>query len=284
MEGKYPIWAAELQMEKLYVGLKIRTTIGYHQRSAVEKRVPKEFSLRSVWARYKKKSKKKRLTSSRWILSLGSIQHMVHFKTLYENTGLFLKTFRFWRIYYPHSLIFRRAPTIRKFLAPSRLKQHKKQTTKSLNRKGSYKCGASRCHCCKEITDKRTEFQSSKLGEYFYIKHHFSCQSRYVIYLLECSCGLQYVGWTIQKLQARMNKHRSNSKKKVSCSTVYLGMCSCVIKKKVTHTPSLQSTMSFWVSQIALKYKKKKENVLDLPTMYFTSWWAQLNNENINMN
>lgn len=43
----------------------------------------------------------------------------------------------------------------------------------------------------------------------FYIKYHLDCQSQYVIYLLECICGAQYVGRTTQKLQTRINKQRA---------------------------------------------------------------------------
>lgn len=42
------------------------------------------------------------------------------------------------------------------------------------------------------------------------IKHFLTCQSSYIIYLIQCICGQQYIGRTIQKLHMRMNKHRSN--------------------------------------------------------------------------
>ena len=40
----------------------------------------------------------------------------------------------------------------------------------------------------------------------------FSCKSSSIIYLLTCSCGIQYVGLTEQRLNERMNGHRASVK------------------------------------------------------------------------
>lgn len=47
----------------------------------------------------------------------------------------------------------------------------------------------------------------------FQIKHHLTYQSSYVIYLIECAFGLQYVGRTIQPPRCRLNQHRHNIQK-----------------------------------------------------------------------
>lgn len=52
-------------------------------------------------------------------------------------------------------------------------------------------------------------------GETYIIKGHLSCESNYVIYVLECPCGLQYVGRTMQKLRERVNKHCFNIRHKI---------------------------------------------------------------------
>lgn len=64
--------------------------------------------------------------------------------------------------------------------------------------------------CCKEIEDNKSFFLSTHTKERFEAKYHLNCQSQYVIYLIQCDCGLQYVGRTMQRLHCRMNKHRAN--------------------------------------------------------------------------
>lgn len=78
---------------------------------------------------------------------------------------------------------------------------------------GSYKCGQPRCKCCTDIQHNRTHFQSIHSKEIFPIKFHLTCQSNYIIYLVDCICGQQYIGRTTQKMHLRLNQHRSNIKK-----------------------------------------------------------------------
>lgn len=77
----------------------------------------------------------------------------------------------------------------------------------------SFRCKQGRCKCCDTINHGATHFQSAYSKESFPIKFHLTCQSQFVIYLIECVCGQQYIGRTIQKLHLRLNKHRSNIKK-----------------------------------------------------------------------
>lgn len=109
------------------------------------------------------------------------------------------------------NITFRRAPTLKNLLAPSKLKKHTKGPNMTYNGNiGSYKCQISRCLCCNEIEHKKISFKSNKNGETHNIKYHLDCSSQYVIYLLECCCNKQYVGRTIQKLRCRITKHRAN--------------------------------------------------------------------------
>lgn len=69
------------------------------------------------------------------------------------------------------------------------------------------------CKCCSIIQHGAKTFTSVSTNETFNIKYPLTRQSSFVVYLLQCKCGYQYVGRTMQKLQSRMNQHRSNIKK-----------------------------------------------------------------------
>lgn len=110
-------------------------------------------------------------------------------------------------------ITYRRAPTIKSILAASKPRQHNEPQNKSskitAQNVGSYKCRSGRCLCCRTIAHKTT-FMSNRNKTSFPIKQHMTCQSSYVIYLIECSCGLQYVGRTTQELHCRLNQYRYN--------------------------------------------------------------------------
>lgn len=109
-------------------------------------------------------------------------------------------------------IIYRRPPTLKSSLAPSRLIQHKSTICKDAI-KGIFRCTHARCLCCKEIAHKITSFKSTTSGENFSIKHHLTCRTSYVIYMIQCIFGKQYVGRTTQELHNRINQHRANIKK-----------------------------------------------------------------------
>lgn len=108
-------------------------------------------------------------------------------------------------------MIFKRAKTLKNKIAPSNFSRQKStnnQTRKSIT--GSYRCQHSKCLCCQTISHGKKSFVSTATGESFEIKQNMNCGSTYVIYLLECSCKLQYIGRTSQALRARLNNHRHN--------------------------------------------------------------------------
>lgn len=113
----------------------------------------------------------------------------------------------------PH-IVYRRPPTLKTMLAPSKLRRHKPNFNLTSKTKGAFKCGHKKCLCCLEVKDNTKVFSSTKTGESFPMKHHLTCQSSYVIYLLECCCTQQYVGRTLQNLNRCMNKHRANIRNK----------------------------------------------------------------------
>ena len=59
-------------------------------------------------------------------------------------------------------------------------------------KRGSYKCGSSRCQGCNNI--EKTEVQSSTVtGKTYKINHHLCWNNKCLIYLLNCKvCGKQY--------------------------------------------------------------------------------------------
>lgn len=109
-------------------------------------------------------------------------------------------------------ITYKRPPTLKTILAPSKLRRHRMSANKDKT-KGVFRCKHKKCLCCSEINDKAKTFSSTQTEEIFQINHNFTCQSSYVIYLLQCICKRQYVGRTIQNLHKRMNKHRANIKK-----------------------------------------------------------------------
>ena len=66
------------------------------------------------------------------------------------------------------------------------------------------------CATCQHLVCSKF-FKSSKTEKTYAVRHNFSCNSRYLIYLITCAhCKKQYVGYTTQTLRTRINHHRSN--------------------------------------------------------------------------
>lgn len=101
-----------------------------------------------------------------------------------------------------------------------------KKTMKYRAQTGSFKCGKKRCLCCNQIAHGATTFKALRTSEQFDIKQYLSCDSEYVICLLNCRCGLHYIGGTIQTLRSRMNTHRANVSKNSQFHSVSRH-CSC---------------------------------------------------------
>lgn len=100
--------------------------------------------------------------------------------------------------------------------------QHKKKAVHGKDKPvGSYRCGTPRCKHCTEITHDPSHFHSTNTKEEFKMKFSLTCQNSFVIYLLQCKCGHQYIGRTIQKLHSQINKHRINIKKSLQLHSVY---------------------------------------------------------------
>lgn len=106
-----------------------------------------------------------------------------------------------------------RAKTLKNKLAPSEFcNKTLGINPPSQKNKGSYKCPKTRCECCENIGDNVTTITSSNTKETIPLTSPLDCDCTFVVYLLSCTCGLQYVGRTIQTLQKWLNTHCANIK------------------------------------------------------------------------
>jgi hypothetical protein len=72
------------------------------------------------------------------------------------------------------------------------------------------KCNHPRCSTCQHLQCQPT-FTSTKTKISYPIRHHFTCKSNNLIYLITCTkCKKQYVGMTTKQLNTRVNHHRTS--------------------------------------------------------------------------
>ena len=70
-------------------------------------------------------------------------------------------------------------------------------------KRGSYKCGSSRCQVCNNIEEIEI-FSSTVTRETYKINHHLCCNDKCLVYLLTCKvCANQYSGKTVDKFRSR---------------------------------------------------------------------------------
>ena len=79
------------------------------------------------------------------------------------------------------------------------------------NQGGFSRCG--RCKICQgSLCINASRFKSSVTQKHYQIDLDLSCRSKDVIYLKTCnSCGMQYVGKTIQEFKTRMGQHEKDN-------------------------------------------------------------------------
>lgn len=81
---------------------------------------------------------------------------------------------------------------------------------------GVFHCSSNgTCTFCSQHVIQSGTFTSHTTGESFHIRHHMTCMSKNIIYILFCDkCNhTQYVGQTQQTLKLRFNQHFSNIRK-----------------------------------------------------------------------
>ena len=65
------------------------------------------------------------------------------------------------------------------------------------------------CQLCSNMKNTST-FKSKHSNQVYQIKKNFNCNSKMVVYLIECRiCGKQYNGSTVTKFRARANNYKS---------------------------------------------------------------------------
>ncbi|XP_075709805.1 uncharacterized protein LOC142743193 [Rhinoderma darwinii] len=168
---------------------------------------------------------------------------------------------------------FRRSRTLKNLLAPSKLHNKGIPSFSALQPPllGSFRCGQPRCMCCSSITHKMTNFTSTVTSESFDIKSFLTCVSEYVIYLLQCTCKLQYIGRTTQTLRKRINNHRSNvsrgfAKQSVSRHCLYKHNCNfdCISITPIEQIPAdytnrflcLKQRENYWIYKLCTLHPK----------------------------
>ncbi|OCT72087.1 hypothetical protein XELAEV_18035061mg [Xenopus laevis] len=80
-----------------------------------------------------------------------------------------------------------------------------------------HKCG--HCKCCKFIK-KCTHINHINNGKKYKIRNFINCQTKAVIYLIECECSIRYVGKTKRALGTRILEHVGDIRRKSTKSTV----------------------------------------------------------------
>ena len=115
----------------------------------------------------------------------------------------------------PPMMAFRRNRNIGDFLNSKRFhnnevarkdRQHTVRSCKPCRPDRKYKC-------CKQLQETKS-FKSNATVKTYDIYHETNCNSKYVIYLLECTkCNIQYVGKSETELKYRIANHRSDAKK-----------------------------------------------------------------------
>ncbi|CAH2294113.1 Hypothetical predicted protein [Pelobates cultripes] len=105
---------------------------------------------------------------------------------------------------------FRRAPNLKNILAPSKLHcqnvGHQRVCQEAAANK---RCGHAKCLTCGFICHQQSTFSSFDSTEIFSVQSSITCNTSFVVYLLICPCGRQYVGQTIRPLKCRFREHRT---------------------------------------------------------------------------
>lgn len=112
--------------------------------------------------------------------------------------------------------LYKKAPSLRDRLAPGVVDppiQSENRLFSFLS--GFYACG--RCTACRhsKCNNKKNVkvFRATSTGKEYKIDQLITCTTVGVVYMLQCECGLQYIGRTSRPLHVRLGEHVNNIKK-----------------------------------------------------------------------
>ncbi|OCU01983.1 hypothetical protein XELAEV_18007742mg, partial [Xenopus laevis] len=104
-------------------------------------------------------------------------------------------------------LCYTRGRTLRDTLCPSDSQEIKKSRFLGKPKKGTFPC--LNCICCASIIKGNTVNHPTK-GTKINLKDYTTCDSKHVVYMLKCPCGLAYIGQTSRAVKERIKEHRGN--------------------------------------------------------------------------
>lgn len=153
--------------------------------------------------------KNKQGDTFRWsMLTSFSIQHKQVRAILSKHWDI-LKSDRVLSTALPDQakVIFRGAPTLQSKIAPNITNPPIRQPLFH-EMEGFYSCR--KCTVCQHnsgIGRKTVSFTSSVTHKQYSIKQFCTCTTSYIVYLITCHCGKQYVGRTIRSFSVRVAEH-----------------------------------------------------------------------------
>ena len=108
-------------------------------------------------------------------------------------------------------VIFRGVSALRHRLAPNVIEPPPPRMTFLDSYTGFYQYRNCRVCSLNGCTHRRTHvFTSTSTSEEHKIKPFITCSTEGIVYLLQCPCGLQYIGRTKRPLSVRLNEHITN--------------------------------------------------------------------------
>lgn len=108
-------------------------------------------------------------------------------------------------------MVYKGAPSLRGRVAPNILDPPPIKRGFFEYMTGFYQCRKCRICSLSGCMHRRThKFISTSTSVEFEIKSFITCSTERVVYLLQCPCGLQYVGRTKRPLSVRLNEHVTN--------------------------------------------------------------------------
>ena len=131
----------------------------------------------------------------------------------------------------PPSVSYRQGRNLKQILVSSSLRELPFQDTSDLEDRpmGSYRhqhaARGRKCMLCPRMKEGVT-FKSRYTGLSYKIRHHFTCKSRYCVYLISCTkCGKQYTGKTRQHMHERHGGHRNEIENETTELGKHFNLC-----------------------------------------------------------